>query len=186
MSVVKRYNPSTSQWEEILVGIQGPQGAQGPQGPQGPQGATGAAGTNGKILQVVSSIKTGVYSVAQTTPTAAVTDLTVTITPSATTSKIFLILDIGSMGHTDGGNGAYGRIYRDTTALNDSEWFVYTNSTNPGIAVSTSYLDSPSTTSSTTYRVRVWSGAGTVRVNGIGQNTVTFGVSKFTAIEVGA
>lgn len=29
MSVIRRYNPATSQWEEILAGVQGPQGFQG-------------------------------------------------------------------------------------------------------------------------------------------------------------
>ena len=47
MSVIKQYNPSTSLWEEVLVGVQGPQGATGVAGSTGPQGPAGAAGTNG-------------------------------------------------------------------------------------------------------------------------------------------
>ena len=137
------------------------------------------------VLQVVQTIKTGMYSVAQTTPIADVTGLNVTLTPKTTASKILLMLEIGSMGHTDSGQGGFGRIYRGTTSLSDSDFFVYFNSSNPGVAVSTQILDSPSTTSPLTYNVRVWSAAGTVRVNGIGQTTTTFGVSKFTAIEIG-
>ena len=166
MTVLRKYNSGTSQWEEILVGVQGP------------------IGSPGRNVQVVSNVKTGVYSTTQTTPIANVTDLNVTIVPTSVSSKIFLILDIGSMGHTDANNGGAGRLYRGTTALTDSDFFMYSAATNPGIAVSTSYLDSPATTSSITYNVRVWVNVGTVRVNGIGANTSTFGVSKYTAIEV--
>jgi hypothetical protein len=47
MSVLKQYNPSTSQWEEVLFGVQGAQGTQGSQGNQGFQGSQGNQGFQG-------------------------------------------------------------------------------------------------------------------------------------------
>jgi len=53
MTVIKKYNTSTSQWETIVVGKQGPQGdtgdtgAQGDTGPTGPQGEIGLTGETG-------------------------------------------------------------------------------------------------------------------------------------------
>lgn len=52
MTVIRQWNPATSQWEVVLVGRPGPQGDTGPQGPQGAggaQGATGAQGVTGPI-----------------------------------------------------------------------------------------------------------------------------------------
>lgn len=48
MSVVKKYNPNTEQWEAILPGTTGPTGPQGETGPVGPQGETGPAGPTGQ------------------------------------------------------------------------------------------------------------------------------------------
>lgn len=44
MSVLKKYNSITSQWDSIVVGSSGPQGAQGAQGANGAQGAQGPQG----------------------------------------------------------------------------------------------------------------------------------------------
>jgi hypothetical protein len=47
MTVFKQYNSSTSQWETILVGDQGPTGATGANGTTGATGSTGPAGPTG-------------------------------------------------------------------------------------------------------------------------------------------
>jgi hypothetical protein len=46
MPIIKRYNPSSTQWEPIAVGATGPLGPTGPSvtGPTGPQGVTGPQG----------------------------------------------------------------------------------------------------------------------------------------------
>ena len=41
MTVLKKYDDATDEWEDIIVGRMGPQGLAGPTGPQGPTGATG-------------------------------------------------------------------------------------------------------------------------------------------------
>lgn len=69
-------------------GLPGPQGVAGATGPQGPAGAAGAAG---KVLQVVHASTTTEVTVSGTT---AFTDSTLaaTITPSSTSSKIFVLV----------------------------------------------------------------------------------------------
>jgi hypothetical protein len=50
MTVIKKYNSVTSEWETVVVGKQGPTGvtgAAGPSGPSGPAGTTGATGATG-------------------------------------------------------------------------------------------------------------------------------------------
>jgi hypothetical protein len=49
MTVLKKYNTSTSQWEPIVIGAPGPTGATGPTGPAGPTGPTGPSGSVGTI-----------------------------------------------------------------------------------------------------------------------------------------
>lgn len=50
MSVLKKYNSITSQWDSIVVGSSGPQGAQGAQGGNGAQGAQGPQGAPGATV----------------------------------------------------------------------------------------------------------------------------------------
>lgn len=45
MTVLKKYNISTSQWEPIVTGTEGPAGPTGATGPTGPTGATGSIGS---------------------------------------------------------------------------------------------------------------------------------------------
>ena len=58
-----------------------------------------ASGVGGKILQVVSTTKTDHFSTTSSSLTE-ITGLNVTITPSATTSKIYLVIDISVGGET--------------------------------------------------------------------------------------
>ena len=57
MTVLKYYNESTSQWEPLVIGAQGPTGPQGIQGIQGVPGADGegvpAGGTTDQVLAKV-------------------------------------------------------------------------------------------------------------------------------------
>jgi hypothetical protein len=46
MTVLKKYNQGTSQWEPIVSGTQGPTGPTGPTGSTGPTGPTGPPGIN--------------------------------------------------------------------------------------------------------------------------------------------
>ena len=120
------------------------------------------AGVGGKVLQVVSSVFS---STASTTSTSYVTTgHSLSITPASTSNKIYLSLQGGSSWNNNDVN--YNRIftiYRGATNLStDANGFEnqYDNSLHSG-PHSISYLDSPSTTSSTTYTVYYKTQGGT-------------------------
>ena len=112
--------------------------------------------TTGKVLQVVSnSVQPGGASTSSTSFVASA--CTATITPSATSSKIFAIAQAHGS-NEGGGRYLYWTIYRDSTNLagagsagmgqmmTDSA-----GSTRVRASISATFLDSPSTTSATVY-----------------------------------
>lgn len=117
------------------------------------------AGGN-KVLQVVTATTT--TSVTNTTTTYADTNLTASITPSATSSKILVMVSQQVESYRSGsyGAGLTIQILRGATAI----WapirpslygaFGVTGDAEMIGIVNMSYLDSPSTTSSTTYKTQ--------------------------------
>jgi hypothetical protein len=157
------------------------------------------AGVGGKVLQVVSTNLTSVVSINTpdgTSPTN-VSGLSVAITPSSTSSKIFLTAQVvfslnndtyGTLGGIIFQRGttklnAGGDSLSGTTVVGQNESSVYGFCTIP-----LQYLDSPSTTSETTYNVAVKNMiGGTVQgyVNGA-KNGSLKGSSTITAYEIGS
>lgn len=101
----------------------------------------------GHVLQVVQ----GTYESTNTTTstTAVATGLSASITPSSTSSKILVTVHGSNQLVTSGTTNIY-PLYKDGSALK-STFMIYSNPTPDGVAMSASYLDSPSTTSSITY-----------------------------------
>ena len=127
-----------------------------------PSWATPASG--GKVLQVVQA--TYATETANSTTTYADTGLTVSITPTLNTSKVLVMLMVPTMKTVDNsGNATYLRLMRDATSL--FETFGIGNS-NSALALYTpyagSYLDSPATTSATTYKVQFKNNAASAAV----------------------
>ena len=127
-------------------------------------------GVTGGILQVVSTTKTDTFT-SSGAGFVSVTGLSVSITPSSTTSKILVLASItGGAEATD----AY-RLERNGTALSVADTAgERTRATGSwgdgaGAASSTSglvFLDSPATTSSRTYQIQIDRGAsGTAYIN---------------------
>jgi hypothetical protein len=149
--------------------------------------AAAAAGGGGKVLQVVSATTTSQATITSTTYTD--TNLTASITPTAATSKVLVIVSqsmstaasntysAGEVkllrGATDIWNGSQGYRTMYVTAANPHEFILYTN---------ISYLDSPATTSSTTYKTQ-----GRQYQSGM---TIKFqhdsAISSITLLEIGA
>ena len=161
--------------------------------------ALGGAG-GGKVLQVVSTCKTDTFSSSAGSGTYAdVTGLSASITPSATTSKIFVIVD-AQVASTTGTNRAAVRLVRNSTAIDigdaaGSRILASTAASSPNTdsleSSGISFLDSPSTTSSTTYKVQIaMLSSGTVYVNrssSDGDSSVTpRTASTITIMEIGA
>jgi len=123
----------------------------------------------GSILQVVQVTKTNAFSTASTT-FVDVTDLSLSITPTSATSKV-LILGMVSLGATEGVFGIFPRFVRNSTTLpliadlqgsNTIQAFaMYEVGAACTFPVPFNYLDSPATTSATTYKLQV-------RTNGSG------------------
>lgn len=128
----------------------------------------GTAGGGGKVLQVVSAT----YSTQYTTTSSSYQDtgLSASITPSASTSKV-LVLASNNFGITRTGDDAYYafQVLRGATVIyqgNANEGFAEANQSSNlrqfWNTDSISYLDSPATTSSTTYKFTIRSvGGGT-------------------------
>ena len=133
-----------------------------------------------RVLQVVQ----GTHSTAvTTTSTAFVTsNLTATITPSSTSSQV-LAFYTGTYGGGTGVAEMYTALFRGTVAgTNLSVNSIYANSTPYYGTASKIYLDSPATTSATTYTVGFRTGSGTVTATA----NVTNQMSTLILMEISA
>ena len=142
--------------------------------------------TAGTVLQVKNMIIPGEFST--TSATYADNGLTLAITPSATTSKILVLINyLGAMNTDANGQKIQLKILRDSTAIftSPSDYMRIDAAANPGGSVRSyagqflSYLDSPSTTSSVTYKNQ------TSMNGGAGTHYLTNG-SNMTLLEVAA
>jgi hypothetical protein len=145
-----------------------------------------APAAGGKVLQVVYA-STG-SEVTINTSTFTDTGVSASITPSSTNSKV-LVIATGNGTNTgaDGTANTWGemRLLRGATTILDFEnRIAQAFSSALGVTVATScvYLDTPSTTSSTTYKTQAMRGNGTstFRVN---HNNTTSGI---ILMEIGA
>ena len=153
----------------------------------------------GKLAQVVSTTLTTGFTASVNNSFSAVTGLTAAITPSSASNKVmvFVTMTIGSDTNflnaqlTRGGTAIAGAIA--TTAGNRS---LGSSNTFPAASYGTytlafNYLDSPATTSSTTYGVQIGnSGSASLAVNqsNSDENIVgrTRGTSTITVMEISA
>jgi len=117
-----------------------------------PSGATLTA--PGHVLQVVSAT----YGVQESTSSTSfvATSLTASITPASTSNKV-LIMVSGTETASNNLSHCITTIYRDgTTNLGDSSYgisYAYSGAGSAHSGISMNYLDSPSTTSSTEYKM---------------------------------
>jgi len=163
------------------------------------------ADTGGKVLQVIQAVKTD----RQTSTSDSfidITGLSASITPSATSSKVLVQVNLTFGGTKD--RYSFGRVLRDSTAIDiapnvgarESLGFSLQNHTqdttsdNKVQTMSYFFLDSPSTTSATTYKVQVRNYSGDTSreftINGTQvDNNVAYnmrGTSKIMLSEIGA
>lgn len=127
---------------------------------------TGVSG--GKILQAVTTTKTDVFS-SSSTSFVDVTGLSLSITPSASDSKILVMFSVAFHGsHQSSGHI---RFMRDSTMLVPHTGAYSSRIVSHGSGfnvnqesnltpVSFTFLDSPATTSAVTYKAQIHSGTG--------------------------
>ena len=157
------------------------------------------SGGVGKILQVVSTTKTDTSSMTGETPTD-IAGFTVTITPSSTSSKIMIFACINH-GGTSGGYPGF-NLLRGTTEICKG---TFGTGSNRNLTTASNnydqyklnssilhFLDSPNTTSATTYKVQMSTyNTQTVWINRPLDTTTSYnytmgGTSTITAQEVAA
>jgi len=144
--------------------------------------------SHGKILQVLSTAKTDEFT-STSSSLADITGLSVDITPSSTSSKV-LILSQVTVGSPSATNFSLQFVRDSTEILNGDTGFNNTIDFGRHFATATDaftllYLDSPATTSATTYKMQIRVGSGTVYVNR-GSSTAYGGTSTITVMEVSA
>jgi hypothetical protein len=141
------------------------------------------AGGGGKVLQVVSASTT--TEVQSTSSTYASTGITASITPSSATSKV-LVLVSTTVGKDNGSsnNRASFRLRRASTTVLSAFNIGYTvgQTFEMIVAYGASYLDSPATTSATTYTLEFNSEGNTSKV--FVQNNS--GTGSIVLLEIGA
>ena len=160
----------------------------------------GAVSRSGGILQVVSTTKTDTF----TTTSAGFTDITglsASITPSSASSKIYCVATVNGASTTGNDSSrAMVRLLRDATAIavgdangsrTQMSFNLSTRGTNSGKILmngTVNFLDSPATTSATTYKMQVASEGVTAFINrqesDADNSDVGLAVSTITLMEV--
>ena len=156
-----------------------------------------ASGVGGKVLQVVSTVKTAAQDTTSTSP-VDVTDLSVNITPSSASNKVLVLVNINNIGNSTS-QSTFFKILRGATVLTSNSsggatdtkdafgsgggGGTVSNSQKIGSA-SITYLDSPSSTSALTYKVQMEVDGGTGTINRWQINTDVASVSTLTLMEI--
>jgi hypothetical protein len=164
-----------------------------------PSGATitnsGTATGFGKVLQVVQTVLTTVTSTTSTS-LVDISGLSLSITPSSASNKVFILVDM-ALSESTANNLVAWNLVRNSTNLavgTSSATFQQTgvainDVTTGGNALlkqSTQYLDSPSTTSATTYKIQWKTSGGTIYINRRATDTYMSVSSMITAFEIEA
>jgi hypothetical protein len=145
--------------------------------------------TAGQVIQVVSTFKADVFT-SSSTSYVDVTGLSVSITPSSSSNKILVIV---TTNHSNGANDFLMQLVRNSTVIGNGTSGTVTNgfsmyssgaAVNSMMASCINFLDSPSTTSSTTYKIQVLGNSGTTYVNRRSSNDAFGGSSTITVMEI--
>ena len=148
----------------------------------------------GSVLQVVSATKTNAFTTTSLT-LVDVTGLSVSITPSSASNKVLVLVDVkGTSQDAVASSGDSGVVLvRGATSLavSTAGSVNFTGQLSGRLSgssaltftASVSYLDSPATTSSTTYKIQSLAGAGTLFINTDANGTVG-SVSTITVMEI--
>ena len=149
----------------------------------------------GHIIQVVSTTKTDSTSTSTSGSFADISGMSVSITPSSTSSKILILISLGSISSSPGVSVGF-KLIRGSTAVGNAA----SSSLQSGFtniyggedsadkylqSASHNFLDSPSTTSSTTYKLQWRNSSGTTYLNAYYDGGTNYsGSSTITAMEV--
>lgn len=146
------------------------------------------AGGGGKVLQVVVSANLTSFQSIKTASATDVTNMSVTITPSATSSKVLIMGMLNGINNQSTGTNAE---LVELDLVNASNTLIYRTFAGqclpyayPQVNVPFTYLHSPASTSSLTYKLRVTNNTSTYGIYvGNGNSNIT---CSMVAMEIGA
>ena len=146
----------------------------------------GSVRAPGTVLQVQTVIKTDQFT---TTSTSAVdiTGFSVSITPIFSTSRILVF---GQVNISLSGNGgdAFVRLVRDSTVIGSGNGGYFAQVAGQDYfqvhSKTIVFLDSPATTSATTYKIQGWVGGNTLYINGRGLDGGFVTSSQIAVMEI--
>ena len=150
--------------------------------------STASAGT---VLQVVSTTKTDIISTSSSS-LVDITGMSASITPSSTSNKVLIKVMLGQTGVSVANADYRFQLVRTSTNIGVSTGGSignYTVSMYPadsakGEYIGICFLDSPSTTSSTTYKLQMNTGGGTAYVGRFATNANFGSISTITLMEI--
>lgn len=132
------------------------------------------------VLQVVSTVKTDTFTTTSGSY-VDVTGLSVSITPTSSSNKILVLFQINGSQEVGAGRASL-KLLRDSTVIDAGSasgsrtpalgGFSSADVSIPSAPVSGNFLDSPATTSSTTYKIQLamTAGSGTAYINRTAQD----------------
>ena len=158
-----------------------------------------ASGVGGSILQVVQTVKTDTTSYSNASSFADISGMSVTITPSSSSNKILVFPDLGLASANMTDHHCIWRILRGSTPIAESTTATTAQLKGTGgmhrganganayfLGHSKMFIDSPNTTSATTYKCQ-WSaydGNATLYLNRRGSNLAVGSISTITVMEI--
>jgi hypothetical protein len=153
-----------------------------------PQGIVPISGIGSNVVQTV---KTDTFSTASSS-FVDITGVSVTITPSSATSKVLVTVS----GQTANNNSSFSNlmnlrrnstnIAQSTGGTDNQTYTAFTASTASGVGFQITFLDSPNTTSATTYSMQIKTNGGTAFIGRYASSGTQPSITTITAIEVAA
>jgi len=119
----------------------------------------------GSVLQVVSTAKTDTFTSSAASTFTDITGMSVSITPTSASSKILIIATLQGVLFRPTANAVLVRLLRGSTEIGIGDAASSRGRTTFGAAITSAdsicsttinYLDSPATTSATTYKLQFW------------------------------
>jgi hypothetical protein len=150
--------------------------------------ATVGPSTSG-VVQVIQTTKLDTFSSSSTSFTD-ITGLSVSITPTNASNKVLFMVNIGTMGNSSSAVTLL-QLLRTTTNIltpsggtNPAAVQFYQIDANDSYPASMTVLDSPATTSATTYKIQGRCNSGTFFINRLPSDVNFTAVSTVTVMEV--
>ena len=151
-------------------------------------------GGGGGIIQIKQTLLNTATSTTTSGSFVDISGMSVSITPKFNTSKIFVMITLGSISSAAGISVGF-RLLRDSTAVGNAAdttlqsgfTNIYEGGNSSLFSASHNFLDSPSTTSAITYKLQWRNSSGTTYLNRYSGSSDSYnGSSTITAMEVSA